>query len=211
MATYHPGYQSELRKLYTHVFQGLDSGSLVIAVSLWAKSTEEKGKTDNFPDRRIKPKSSVCLDGLQVWEGAWRNVNVSQLGKAETLLGPGSHVIKTTLDKKEIFYIQIVRSYIFNCFTLRRITVNSIYHNVLPVCSYVPGWGFWLIIGTGCPGSSEVTIHGSVQKISWYCTSWYGLVGMVVFSWRLDLNLHDSMTLSPSNPDLPHMQVDWLL
>lgn len=49
-------------------------------------------------------------------------------------------------------------------------------------------------------GSGEVTIHGSVQKRSWYCTPWYSLVGMVVFNWRLDLNLHDSEFLKPRFP-----------
>lgn len=58
-------------------------------------------------------------------------VSISTLGKAKALLGHRSDVIKTTVDKKEIFYIQICRNYGFGCFSLRR--MHSKCH--IPQCS----------------------------------------------------------------------------
>lgn len=52
----------------------------------------------------------------------------------------------------------------------------------------------------GCPGNGEIFSPGCVQKMSGGGTLWYGLVGMVVFSQKLDLiilevisNLNDFM------------------
>lgn len=64
-------------------------------------------------------------------------------------------------------------------------------------------------------GSSGVTVSGSGQMMSWCGISWCGLLGTVVFGWRLDLmtleafpSLNDSMIpwlcdLLPVNPWLP--------
>lgn len=104
---------------------------------------EGENRQSSRKKKSINQKSSICLGGLQVWEEMWSNASISStLEKTEALLGSGSDIIKTTVDK-EIYLIRITRSYIFDCFTLRR--MPSICY--IPLCSsclqYVQGWGFW--------------------------------------------------------------------
>lgn len=74
-----------------------------------------------------------------MWEGTWSNVSISTLGKAEDLLGHGSDVIKTTLDRKKIHYIQITRNYIFGCFSLKRMHSKCCIQQCPACLQYVQG------------------------------------------------------------------------
>lgn len=71
-----------------------------------------EGENRHFP--RQKDKSNQC------GEECGANVSISASGKTEGLLGPGSDIIITTLDNREICYIQVTRNEVFGCFIPRR-------------------------------------------------------------------------------------------